>query len=116
MLLKDFKYYFIITLVSVIILYFLSSFFVIGYDEGMNTTKIALVSGKIMDCLVFSLEFWAEKLNFHALFAILMAFSTTSFIISIVIKITKVIWTKGICNLLYILPPMLSLLINLNAK
>jgi len=94
MLLRGFKYYFIITLVGVIILYFLLSFFVIGYDEGMNTTKIAFVCGKIMGYLVFSLKFWTEKLNFHALFAILMAFSTTTFIISTVIVVIKNILVK----------------------
>lgn len=87
MLLKDFKQYFIITFIIIIILYFILSIFVIGYEERTNKTNTAFVFYETMKTILFSVDFWAEKMKLSGVVAVLMAFMTTSFIISFPLNI-----------------------------
>jgi len=89
MLLKGFKYYFITVLIYVILCYFLLSFFVIGYDEGMNTSKTALVCVKMMGYLTFSLYFWADWIGLPGIVAVLLCFLTTTFVISFPLTVIR---------------------------
>ena len=88
MLLKDFKYSFIVVFCCIVLCYFLLSFFVVGYDEGINTSKTAVICNTVMKLLTFSLEFWAE-LKFSGIIAILLCFLTTTLIISFPLVIIK---------------------------
>lgn len=89
MLLKGFKHYFITVLICVILCYFLLSFFVIGYDEGMNTSKTAIICAKVMKYLTFSLEFWATKIKMPGILAVLLCFLTTTFVISFPLTVIR---------------------------
>ncbi|HRO75122.1 MAG TPA: hypothetical protein PLP27_03105 [Crocinitomicaceae bacterium] len=81
-LLKNFRHYFVLTFICVILCYFVLAVPAIGYDEGMNTTQIAFVCSRIMDFLLFSIPFW-DYLNFSGIFIILFSFLTTTFVITL---------------------------------
>jgi len=92
MLLRDFKYFFVIVLICLIIGYFMLSFFVIGYEEETNNTQLAGICYKILGLLVFSVEFWVEKIGFPGILAIAFAFITTSLFVSILLLTLKVLY------------------------
>jgi len=92
MRLKDFKYFFVIVLICLIIGYFMLSCFVFGYEEETNNTPLAGICYKILGLLVFSVEFWAEKIGFPGILAIAFAFITTSLLVSILLLTLKLLY------------------------
>lgn len=86
------------TLLLVILCYFVLSFFVIGYDEGMNVSRTAMYCSGIMKSLIFSLDVWVSW-RLSGIMAVIFSFATTAFIISfpwVIIKNLRTIQNQKI--------------------
>lgn len=89
--LRDIKNTFLITLLILVCIYMILSILIIGFEEGTNTSSVAFFSDRVMSLIIFSIDFWAESIGLLGLLAVLMAFSTTSMIVSIPIVLLRII-------------------------
>lgn len=95
MLLKDFKFYFIVSFIAILCIDLLLMFPAMAYEEGMTQAKGAEIAYYFVSITLFLLSFWAKYLNFFDIVDIIMAVATTALIISSLIIIISYCFSKA---------------------
>ena len=90
---QDFKFQFILIFLFLFLIWFISSFFAIPYEDGTNTTFIPALSYKIAKFILFSFDFWYTFFNsfFAFLFTLLFTSLLVTFFIYGILQIKRIL-------------------------
>ena len=91
MKIQDFRLLITITFLALFLLWLISSFFAIPYEEGTNNTFIPKYSYGISKLIMFSLDFWFKFLNtfFAFIFALFSSTIILSYFIYLIVNFKK---------------------------